>query len=101
VLRTVEGQSRYGIDTVHMLFMLRISIEVMLFALFNWELWLGLVLLVLTATIARRRVDRHVPPRSGMHYTGVLSALSRIVVPLVILAWACISGPNKVSVRTS
>ena len=77
-----------------MLFMFRMSIEILPLTVFSPELWIALILVVIVAMFRRRR-----GPAEGAHGSLVLLAL--IPVPLIMLAWGLYFWPSSLAVRTS
>ena len=81
-----------------MLFMLRVSVEMML-AFLSWGPWFGLVALAVIAIVtivARRRAMPADPPQGfGSRYAAPLLTLGLLLLPVLMLAWGLHFWPDE------
>ena len=77
-----------------MLFMLRISAEMMVLAVMLPQLWVGLIGLVIAAYLARQRRKQRVWVENSRGLIGWAALLSVVVVPLAMLAWGLYFWPD-------
>jgi hypothetical protein len=79
-----------------MLFMLRMSLEILPLTVFLPELWIALVGLLALALLTRRRAPVATPLRSH----GPLSLFVLLPVPLIMLAWGLYFWPTPPAARS-
>jgi hypothetical protein len=82
-----------------MLFMLRISAEMMVLAVMLPQLWAGLIGLVIAAYLGRQRRKQRVEVEDSRGLIGWAAMLSVVVIPLVMLAWGLYFWPDDPAAR--
>lgn len=82
-----------------MLFMLRVSAEMMVLAVMLPQLWAGLIALGIAACLARQRRKQRVEVAASRGLIEWATLLSVVIVPLAMLAWGLYFWPDDPAAR--